>query len=191
MPFPDANILYVMVGTGYATVNTIQVFEAVDAIQGGIKLCFDLVDGLRAGVAVENISPPKNALAVHIGQGSVLVQWDEPDFGVPGTYEFAVSFNQTTWYNWRNMQLGAKSATLTGLPVARDIYVRMRAISTGNTPSDYTDVAQGKLQQPQVRMSVRSVKFSVIQANAVFAAYRADTNTLVAFRAPNTDTTIQ
>lgn len=156
--------------------------DFVDSIQAGTLQTLDLP--LQAGVAIDVIVAPEDALAAHIGQGVVVFTWTPPSMGSIRRYELFVSTSENgTYTKWGQFTSREKSGIAYNLPVATTLYMKLRAVSTGNTNSDFALVYQGEIEKRSIPVIIRSIFGSTIPANARFAVHSRNSNSLVSLQA--------
>lgn len=115
-------------------------------------------------------SQPVNPLAVHIGNGAMLVTWGEPLTGQASSYEvWASSSLNGNYYKFSNGEFNLTHGLLNNLPVQATIYLKIRAKSPNGQYSPYAQFRPGRVNYPTVKMKVKSVSGSIISSGAIFS----------------------
>jgi hypothetical protein len=155
-----------------------------DNIQAGIKVYgFDIQESvvikagvkanwtadIEAGISEIEILPPTNPLAVHIGQGRVLMKWDAPSSNVHH-YEIELSFQEAGVYYLAAMHIQDTKYLLSGLPLGQSLYFKICSVHASGLKSIYEKFKRGKIQRPSILMDVRAISGSTIPLSTVFAS---------------------
>lgn len=115
-------------------------------------------------------SAPVNPLAVHIGNGAMLVTWQQPLTGQASGYEvWAATEVSGSYYKFSNNEFTATHGLLNNFPIGQTIYLRVRAKSPNGLFGAYAQFRSGKINYPTIKMKVRSVSGSIISAGSVFS----------------------
>lgn len=114
------------------------------------------------------ISAPQNALAVHIGSGAVLLQFDTVSNA--SYYEVWVSTAIDGVYSLYN---GSKhynnNIILYNVPIGINAYIKIKAVDSSGNKSSATQVVRGQINKLTKTFTVKAIRGSVIPANSIFA----------------------
>lgn len=144
---------------------------------------------IQASVAAPSIAAPTDPLAVHVGQGSLLLGWGHANPELVNYYELYVS--TSLGGNYVKLTRGEFKAThgnVQNIPLGRSLYFKLRAIGRNGAISSFAQVKRGKLYQPTIPLKVRGISGSIIPANSLFSSLDAETGKLLLVRAQATIT---
>lgn len=137
--------------------------------RAGIRPCVSWQ--FQAGVSDGSITPPQNAVGRCIAPGRFLIAWEAPDEGVPDYYEVWASLALNGSYEWvQGRRVRETYVQLANFPVGIMVYFRVRAHSTGEQYSDFTQVRKATRTPTPMTVQVRSIRNSKIREGAVFMA---------------------
>lgn len=126
------------------------------------------------------IAEPTNVLAVHIGQGAVLVVWQHDNHDAVDSYQIQVSMaDADSYYDYPGGLTTSRRAVLHNLPLGSSINIRMRAVGKNSTTSEWVNAKQGRREPIQVALLVRGIVGSTIAAGAVFRSVDATTGQII------------
>lgn len=135
------------------------------------------------GFEVPVCSQPVNPLAVHMGNGAMLVTWGAPLTGQASEYEIWASNSLTgNYYKFSNGEFELTHGVLNNLPVNTTVYLKIRAKSPTGQYSPYAQFRAGQINYPTIKMKLKSVSGSVISAGSVFSK-QVSGSRLLAFKA--------
>lgn len=136
------------------------------------------------GIPAPTIADPSAALAAHLGQGTLFVQWTHPTPELVNYYEvYGSAVDGGPYTKLQHGEFKITHGLLHNIPMAFTVYLQVRAVGLNGAISNFTPVRQGKFQLPSVRCSVRAISGSTIPAGALFVAKDEQTGRLIGFRA--------
>jgi hypothetical protein len=116
------------------------------------------------------ISEPINPMAVHLGAGVLQLYVETPVSGTLGRYEVSCSRALNGVYEGCAQRFfSQKDACLYDFTLGSDAYLRIRAIGTDGSASDWVQVKRGVASKPYIGMTCRCIEGSLIPAGAIFA----------------------
>lgn len=172
---PQSNIRVAITVHGFGITATAPIRASIESAGTGT---------IRASIAEPSIAAPTVPLAVHIGQGSVMVQWQHVDPATVERYELFGSDSLTGQYE--KVQGGdffQLHGMLHNVPLSSTIYLKVRAVGKNGAVSTFTQVKLGKFSPLDVWMRCKAIQGSTIPKDAQFSSVDQQTGQLIVIRA--------
>lgn len=151
-------------------------------VEYGFGLSFDAEATVRiresfdaeaaAEILAEDPQPPLNPLAVHIGQGALLAQWDAPLTGTKiDHYEVWAALSENGSYQQlTDADTEDTTTVIHNMPIGSTLYFKVRSVSPGGKKSSFTQAKLGVLSRPSLNVDATCVEGSTIPSGSIFTA---------------------
>lgn len=138
----------------------------------------------EVNISAPTVAAPTDAYGVHLGQGTVLMQWKHAAPTHVDYYELLASdspsgpFGKYQQGEFRNLR-----GVVNNVPLGIQAYFRLRAVGKNQTVSSDVPVRQGKLDKPIFAFEVRGIAGSIIPKDSIFTVHDKSTGLLMAIAA--------
>lgn len=126
---------------------------------------------IQAGITSISMLPPTSPIAVHIGQGAVLFNWEAPIGCNVEYYEISGCSTYGGSYFILETNIADTKCIISGLPMGNSMFFRIKSVHASGLESSDAQVKLGLLQNSYVTMTVRSIAGSSIPEGSVFTSY--------------------
>lgn len=138
---------------------------------------------IRLGIAAPTIADPTNPLAVHMGQGAVLLGWQHATPTLVQYYEIFASGSLNGVYTpYQRSRFTAMRGLVNNVPLGINAFFRIRAVGVNGAVSNLVQVKLGKLARISAGFKVRGIAGSRIPINSTFTTIDPSTGLAIAIR---------
>lgn len=135
-------------------------------------------------IPTPTIADPTAALAAHLGQGTLFIQWLHSEPELVDYYEvYGSAFDGGPYTKLQHGEFRILHGLLHNIPMGVQVYLQVRAVGLNGAVSNFTPVKQGKFQMSSVRCAVRAISGSTIPAGAIFVSKDEETGRLIGLKA--------
>lgn len=130
------------------------------------------------------VAAPTDGLAVHLGQGQVVVTWHHVDVATVNRFEVYVGFsNVGPFFPYPIPMSNATTVMLNNVPMGVTIFLQVRAVGHNGSVSAFSSVKRGVFAPIEGTLQVKAVSGTIINAGVRFSALHPKSGELITFKA--------